>query len=80
MLHMASSDEEDPLAASSGIGGSSGVGTTSTNASAAALSTSNHLGANEILEDEGLYQFRRSKSCQYHKVSASFIKKKKTYS
>lgn len=64
MLHMASSDEEDPLAAS--IGGS---GTTSTSATAAALSASNHLGANEIPEDEGLYQFRRSKSSQYHKVS-----------
>lgn len=67
LLHMASSDEDEPLAASisGAIGGNvasgSMTGTSSTGATA-----SNHLG-HEIGEEEGLYQFRRARSCQYHK-------------
>lgn len=71
MMHMASSDEDEPLAAGVGGGsggGASGSGTTATGATATA---SNHLG-HEIAEDEGLYQFRRSKTCQYHKVSGDW--------
>lgn len=82
MLNMASSDEDESLAASIGIGGSGGGastgGTSAANAAAAAATIAtvganvaggaNHLG-HESAEEEGLYHFRRSKISQYHKVT-----------
>lgn len=75
MSHMASSDEDESLAASLGITGGVGSslagvasGSASTAGLAGASAASNHLGQDSA-EEEGPYHFRRSKFSQYHKVS-----------
>lgn len=78
---MASSDEDESLAAS--LGGTSGVGSTLASVPSGSVSTagtagcsasvaSNHLGQ-DCAEEEGLYHFKRSKFSQYHKVSLSLL-------
>lgn len=78
---MASSDEDESLAAS--LGGTGGVGSALASAASGSASTAgtagcsaslaaNHLGQ-DCAEEEGLYHFRRSKFSQYHKVSVTLF-------
>lgn len=64
-MHLASSDEDEPLSAGSGIAAVAGG---SVIGGPISPSGGNGLGQ-ESTEDEGLYQFRRSKATHYHRVS-----------
>lgn len=65
-MHLASSDDDEPISAGSGMAAGSVGG--STVGGHASPSGGNGL-SQESLDEEGLYQFRRSKATQYHKVS-----------
>lgn len=66
-MQLGSSDEDEPLSAGSGM---AAVGSTGGSVIGGPISpcSGNGLGQ-ESPEEEGLYQFRRSKATHYHRVS-----------